>query len=273
MFLFSILGELTFLGALVLEFYAFLSPVPWFPRDLGASLINFTPYVPPQGYTPSNPCSSPSLSNVSIGAVNVTHAARAIPADGPLLRFRRSPSGLSFEVPKIRRDATTGNNSIAIWVGALGTCTRDADGSMHCTQSSYNNPQYNLSYLQPNSVFYAAMMPGLNVKPSLASLVSISLASSSIFWDPTPSGAQRLYRGQVGAPRTAARPDQSSHSPSSCFPASLNSSSTLPCTPVASTPITQSTISTSPLHADPNANSSQVSFFARPPEILTCICG
>jgi len=140
-----------------MQVYAFLSPVPWFSDNSNNALLKFYPYQEPYGYVPPNACQPGQLSNSTVFRANISHP---LPRDEPLLRFRRFADSAPVAPELLERDTNIANYSqAAIWIGALGSCNRDLDGKVYCTQPSYSNPEYNLTHVQANSVFFPAMLP------------------------------------------------------------------------------------------------------------------
>ncbi|KAF8336551.1 uncharacterized protein EI90DRAFT_3119805 [Cantharellus anzutake] len=177
--LFHILGDFVFLGGIILHLYAYLSPVPWF--------LNDTTYEEPPGYTPLNDCDGGVLPRSTL---HIVSNSQPLPRDEPLLRFKR------FAEPSLgvaKRESNTANYSqAAIWIGPLGSCNRDVDGKVYCTKPSYSNPQYNLTHITHNSVFYPSMMPDVIIHRCiiLATLsldlvgYILSILASVPFWFP-----------------------------------------------------------------------------------------
>ncbi|KAF8336552.1 uncharacterized protein EI90DRAFT_190891 [Cantharellus anzutake] len=161
--------------------YGFLSPVPWSSSNTNNSLFRFLPYEVPDGYVPPNACQGGALSNATVHLANVSHQ---LPRDEPILRFKRETS--------VKRASNTANYSqAAIWIGALGSCNRDVDGKVYCTKPSYSNPQYNLTNVAPNSVFYTAMLPDVVHRRTILATISLNLVGyvfyflgSIPFWFP-----------------------------------------------------------------------------------------
>lgn len=128
MFIFYTLGEAFFATAIVFNFWAFLSPTPWHSNNPTNSMLKFVPYNEPAGYVPPNPCGSNSLSNETVSITD-------------------TPSNNAANY-----------SNVAVWMGPFGSCSRDQDGATHCTQPSFSNPSFNMTYVQDNSVFYPANM-------------------------------------------------------------------------------------------------------------------
>jgi hypothetical protein len=61
----GIIGELPFIGGIILNVWAF-SPPPWHSNDVTNSMLYFTPYNEPVGYVAPNPCASSPLSNAEV---------------------------------------------------------------------------------------------------------------------------------------------------------------------------------------------------------------
>ena len=171
--MFGIIGELSFIGGIILNLWAFLSPTPWHSNDVQNSMLYFTPYNEPVGYVAPNPCGSSPLSNSTVSitygaptnSVNYSHVAVWM---GPLGQYLLSTCYGSLILNSIHK----------------GSCSRDEDGAVHCTKPSYSNPQFSkmpfrkqkfshlraklfchkdMTYVQPNSVFYPQNMPGVRL--------------------------------------------------------------------------------------------------------------
>jgi len=130
-----------------------------------------------------------------------------------LLRFRRFADASPETLELSERDSNTANYSqVAIWIGALGSCNRDIDGKVYCTTPSYSNPQYNLTHLQPNSVYFPAMMPDVIHRRLILATISLNLVgylfffmASFAFWFPG-TFASACGMGGVGQPAADPQP-------------------------------------------------------------------
>jgi len=88
-------------------------------------------------------------------------------------------------------------------MGPLGSCSRDEDGAVHCTNPSYSNPQFNMTYVQDNSVFYPQTMTakmagsairGLTIFHTV--LLVIYLLVSVSYW--FPLATSRIFKADRG---------------------------------------------------------------------------
>ncbi|KAF8336814.1 uncharacterized protein EI90DRAFT_3013826 [Cantharellus anzutake] len=148
-----LVGNIFFIAGFIIQLNAYLSPVPWLKHNPDDSLLKFIPYEEPSGYVPPNACQPGTFTNSSTRFVNTSEP---LPRGEPLMRFRRSTF---LNEGTVKRASNTANYSQAtIWIGPLGSCNRDLDGRVYCTKPSYSNPQYNLTHVQDNSVFFSAIM-------------------------------------------------------------------------------------------------------------------
>ncbi|KDQ17999.1 hypothetical protein BOTBODRAFT_185400 [Botryobasidium botryosum FD-172 SS1] len=159
-----LLPDMCYAGGLVVFFWMFLTPVPW-ANTSGSALI-FTPYTPPVGYVPPNPCALPRIGS---NFVNTTETDATTTPRTPL-RFARSQTQpiSAEEIP-----ATSGDTGLrAIWIGLLGTCSRDDDGQIWCTKPSISEPKFNITGVQANSIFYPeSLEKKINTKTFFAFLI------------------------------------------------------------------------------------------------------
>src|SRR6266436_4656549 len=129
-----LLGDLAFLGGILMQLNAFLSPVPWFSDKPNNALLQFTrklesspniyghfkkkksftiAYQQPYGYIPPNACPIGQPSNYTIYSANVS---QPIPKNEPLLGFRRFADSSPVTLGLSERDTNTANYSkAAIW--------------------------------------------------------------------------------------------------------------------------------------------------------------
>lgn len=133
-FFLNAIGELAFIGGIVLNLWAYLSPTPWLSNDPTASMLRFKPYNEPVGYVPPNPCSSSPLSNQTVsitygGPTNSLNYSNIAVWMGPL--GEHSISHLLDSV-----------GAIPYFGSFKGSCSRDEDGAVHCTKPSFKNPQF-----------------------------------------------------------------------------------------------------------------------------------
>jgi len=130
----GIIGELSFIGGIILNLCAFLSPTPWHSNDVTNSMLYFTPYIEPVGYVAPNPCSSSPLSNSSVsikyGSPNSVNYSNVAVWMGPL--------GVCYWFLGVAVADVHKNCRFSV----IGSCSRDEDGAVHCTNPSYSNPQF-----------------------------------------------------------------------------------------------------------------------------------
>lgn len=177
--LLHLLGDIAFLGGILMQLYTFLSPIPWFSDNPNNSLLKFVPYEEPSGYVPPNACPGGQLSNSTIFKVKTS---QPLPRDEPILRFRRFADLAPVEPEVAKRESNTANYSqAAIWMGALGSCNRDVDGKVYCTKPSYSNPQYNLTHIQPNSVYFSAMIPNVTHPRLILATIALNVVGYLLF--------------------------------------------------------------------------------------------
>jgi len=92
---------------------------------------------------------------------------------------------------------------VAVWMGPLGSCSRDEDGAVHCTNPSYSNPQFNMTYVQDNSVFYPQNMPSRMAGSAIRGLtifhcvlLGLYLLVSVSYW--FPLATSRIFKVDRG---------------------------------------------------------------------------
>jgi len=91
-----------------------------------------------------------------------------------------------------------------------GTCSRDEDGSVYCTKPSYSNPQYNLTHVQGNSVFFPDMIHEVIKRKTILALIALNsigyvlfAVGSFPFWFPRTTSRMITKDGEI-APSIAA---------------------------------------------------------------------
>jgi len=70
------------------------------------------------------------------------------------------------------------NATMRIWLGPLGSCSRDLDGRQWCTKPSYFHPKYNIStIIQPNAYLYPGIIQSQTLgKTTLAFIVLAAIS-------------------------------------------------------------------------------------------------
>lgn len=125
--LFGIIGELCFIVGIILNFWAFLSPTPWYSNDVTNSMLYFTPYNEPVGYVAPNPCGSAPLSN---STVSITYGAETNPINygdvavwmGPFGMCRSPPGVTSLGMADFTEIVGSGSQVLAV-VTRMVPCT------------------------------------------------------------------------------------------------------------------------------------------------------
>jgi len=179
-------------AGLAVLLFGFLSPVPW--RLNPSPAMQLRPYVAPEGYLPNIACSTGNANLLAgiAALLNSTNStallAQNSTANFPMnvqqffakgggggdggdalggiiddissaIQASQSSSGPSSNIAPHGDFDDSPNATMRVWLGPLGTCTRDLDGRKWCTKPSYRHPIYNISsFVQPNAFLYPAII-------------------------------------------------------------------------------------------------------------------
>jgi len=186
---FGILVDLFPLAGMVVLLLSFLSPVIWKMNTSPA--MQLRPYVAPDLYLPDIQCDA-DTGNLIAALLNSTVASAdsssqnttASQLVGMQQLFAKGSSseegggviGDIADLVSSIKDANSGgkvastvaphgnfdnhpNATVRVWLGPLGSCSRDLDGRKWCTKPSYRHPTYNISsFVQPNAYIYPAII-------------------------------------------------------------------------------------------------------------------